>query len=169
MFDDKHILNTSLAITNSVTTISGVKATPDSLKMGATYNVLMIDTVSRSLIETGQPRTKILLSIGYQSGKWNSNVRLSYFGNVQAWEKPAGLPHRTQIFGARTLVDVSLSYNFRPNMNLTLGCNNLGDVYPDKVFNSYASSFNGQTPYTRNANQFGFNGSFYYMNVNVNF
>ncbi len=169
MFDNQHILNTSLAITNSETTISGVKATPDSLKMGATYNVLMIDTISRSLIETGQPRTKILLSVGYQSGKWNTNVRLSYFGEVQAWEKPTGGFHRTQIFGAKALADVSIAYNFRPNMNVTLGCNNIGNTYPDKVFNNYASSFNGQTPYTRNANQFGFNGSFYYMNVNVNF
>jgi iron complex outermembrane recepter protein len=169
MFDNDHILNTSLALTNSETTISAVKATPDSLKLGATYNVLMIDTVSRALIETGQPRTKILVSVGYQSGKWNTNVRLSYFGEVQAWEKPAGGFHRTQIFGAKTLVDISIAYNINPKMNVTFGCNNIGNVYPDKVYSNYSSYFSGQTPYTRNANQFGFNGSFYYMNVNVNF
>ncbi|MEO0044558.1 MAG: hypothetical protein RL329_4006 [Bacteroidota bacterium] len=169
MFDNNHILNTSIALTNSVTTIQKVKATPDSLTNGAIYNVLMIDTISRSLIETGQPRTKILVSVGYQAGKWNTNARLSYFGNVQAWEKPAGGFHRTQIFGAKTLVDLSIAYNLTPKMNITVGCNNIGNVYPDKVYSNYSSFFDGQTPYTRNANQFGFNGSFYYANVNVTF
>ena len=32
-----------------------------------------------------------------------------------------------------------------------------------------ASYSNGQTPYTRNANQFGFNGSYYYLTANVKF
>jgi iron complex outermembrane recepter protein len=169
MFDNNHILNTSLAFTNSSTTITSVKATPDSLKMGASYNVLMIDTISRALIETAQPRTKVLLSVGYQSGKWNTNARLTYFGEVQAWEKPAGAPHRTQIFGAKTLVDLSVAYNITPKMNITIGCNNIGNVYPDKVYSNYSSYSGGQVPYTRNANQFGFNGSFYYANVNVNF
>jgi iron complex outermembrane receptor protein len=169
MFDNNHILNTSLALTNNSTTITSVKATPDSLKMGASYNVLMIDTVSRALIETAQPHTKILLSVGYQSGKWNTNARLTYFGEVQAWEKPTGGFHRTQIFGAKTLVDLSIAYNITPKMNITIGCNNVGNVYPDKVYSNYSSYSSGQVPYTRNANQFGFNGSFYYANVNVNF
>jgi iron complex outermembrane receptor protein len=169
MFDNNHILNTSFAVTNSETTITNVKPTPNALTQDATYNVLMIDTVSRSLIETAQPRTKFLASVGYQAGKWNTNVRLTYFGEVQAWEKPAGIPHRTQIFGAKTLVDLSISYNLKPNMNVTLGCNNVGNVYPDKVYSNFSSYSSGQVPYTRNANQFGFNGSFYYMNVNVNF
>ncbi|MEN9612471.1 MAG: hypothetical protein RLZZ628_3285 [Bacteroidota bacterium] len=169
MFDNNHILNTSLALTNNSTTITSVKATPDSLKMGASYNVLMIDTVSRALIETAQPHTKVLLSVGYQAGKWNTNARLTYFGEVQAWEKPAGGFHRTQIFGAKTLVDLSIAYNITPKMNITIGCNNVGNVYPDKVYSNYSSYSGGQVPYTRNANQFGFNGSFYYANVNVNF
>jgi iron complex outermembrane receptor protein len=137
--------------------------------MGATYNVLMIDTISRALIEVGQPRTKILLSVGYQAGRWNTNVRLSYFGAVQGWEKPAGGFHRTQVFGAKTLADVSIAYNINTKVNVTLGCNNLGNVYPDKVYSNYSSYFSGQTPYTRNANQFGFNGSFYYANLNITF
>lgn len=50
------------------------------------------------------------------------------------------------------------------------------DTYPDKWNNrrdgatgEAASYSNGQTPYTRNANQFGFNGSYYYLSANVKF
>ncbi len=60
--------------------------------------------------------------------------------------------------------------------SLTLGANNLFDTYPDKWnatrdgFAGEAASYsNGQTPYTRNANQFGFNGAYYYLTANVKF
>ena len=53
---------------------------------------------------------------------------------------------------------------------LTLGANNVFDTYPDK-WNSFRDGFvgqasnytNGQIPYSRNSNQFGFNGAYYYL------
>jgi iron complex outermembrane recepter protein len=121
------------------------------------------------LIETSQPRQKVLVSLGYQIGKFNITARANHFGEVIAWEKPAGLPHRNQTFGAKTIFDAVVTYNVLKNLSLSAGANNLTDVYPDKVFSNYASYFTGQTPYTRNANQFGFNGRFVYLNATLNF
>ncbi len=86
-----------------------------------------------------------------------------------AWEKPTGLSHRSQTFGGKNLFDASVVYTFNKMFTLTVGGNNLTNVYPDRVFTNYASYSNGQVPYTRNANQFGFNGSYYYGNLTVNF
>ena len=76
----------------------------------------------------------------------------------------------------KTLVDLTASYAFTEQFSLTLGANNVFDVYPDKWKNTRdgdagqaASYSDGQTPYTRNANQFGFNGAYYFVTANVKF
>lgn len=168
-FSSKSKLTASLALTFNETKLTSQKATPGLLQAGTTTKILMIDTVSISLIETAQPRQKILASIGYQINKFNANVRASYFGSVTAWEKPTGKPHITQTFGGKTLIDLALTYAISSKFSLTLGSNNITDVYPDKVLTNFAGYTNGQIPYTRNANQFGFNGAFYYVNATINF
>ncbi|MEJ7913968.1 MAG: TonB-dependent receptor, partial [Chitinophagaceae bacterium] len=159
--------NASLAFTFNKTEIISEKTTPQALQAGATNKIKLIDTVSISLIESSQPRNKILASAGYQFGKFNVTAKGSYFGKVIAWEKPAGQPHRSQTFGGKTLTDVTIHYDVSKMFSITLGVNNLFDVYPDKVLTNYASYSSGQIPYTRNANQFGFNGSFYYSTLTL--
>lgn len=168
-FDNRKSLTASVALTLNRTEVSRIKPTPAELQAGATRPVVLLDTISISLIETSQPREKVLASIGYQWHKLNATVRFNYFGPVTAWEKPANQPHRSQTFSGKTLTDIVLSYNVTSKFTVTLGGNNIFDVYPDRVFTNYASYFNGQTPFTRNANQFGFNGAFYYINALLNF
>jgi iron complex outermembrane receptor protein len=162
-------LNGSIAFTFNKTEITYQKPTPPQIQAGATSNIRLIDTVSISLIETSQPRNKVLGSVGYQSGRWNVTARATYFGQVIAWEKPALLPHRAQTFEGKTLADLTIGYDVSKRFSVTLGANNIFDVYPDKVLKSYASYSSGQIPYTRNASQFGFNGSFYYTTFNLRF
>jgi iron complex outermembrane recepter protein len=168
--NDDNRITATLALTANKTEITGVKATPGALTAGAANPaaILIIDTISRSLIETSQPRQKAILSVGYQMKNINITLRANHFGEVIAWEK-SPVFHRSQTFGAKTIYDVAVTYSGIKNLTLTVGGNNISDVYPDKVFNNYASYFGGQTPYTRNANQFGFNGAFYYVNATLNF
>ncbi len=169
-FNDDNRFTASLALTANKTEITSVKATPDALTLGAANPaaILIIDTISRSLIETSQPRQKAILSLGYQWKKLNVTFRANHFGEVIAWEK-SPVYHRSQTFGAKTIFDVVATYNVLKNLVVSVGANNFTDVYPDKVLSNYASYFTGQTPYTRNAGQFGFNGAFYYLNATINF
>jgi iron complex outermembrane recepter protein len=164
-----HLFTASIAFTVNKTSIVGTKGTPALLQAGTTAPILLIDTVSRALIETSQPHEKVLVSVGYQVGKLTVNLRSTYFGAVTAWEKPAGIPHRQQTFSGKNVFDASVVYAFNKLLTLTVGANNFTNVYPDRVFNNYAAYSNGQVPYTRNANQFGFNGSYYFGNLTVNF
>ncbi|MCS6968302.1 MAG: TonB-dependent receptor [Cytophagales bacterium] len=168
-FNDRKSLTASLALTMNRTKISRIKPTPAELQAGSTRPVVLLDTISIALIETSQPREKVLGSVAYQWNKLTATVRINYFGPVTAWEKPANQPHRSQTFSGKTLTDVVLSYNLTKNITISAGGNNIFDVYPDRVFSNYASYFNGQTPFTRNANQFGFNGAYYYLNAVFNF
>lgn len=166
-FTPKQSLSANVAFTFNKTTIASEKPTPSLLQAGATTNIKLIDTISRSLIETSQPRSKILASVGYQFNKFNITAKAAYFGKVTAWEKPTGLPHRSQTFAGKTLVDATVSYDLTKRFLITIGANNIFNVYPDKNFSTYGSYFSGQIPYTRNANQFGFNGSYYYITYSL--
>ena len=168
-FSPKRALNASIAFTINKTEITSQKATPAKLQAGAVAPVKLIDTVSISLIETSQPRNKVLVSVGYQMGKFNVTAKASYFGKVVAWEKVGTTPHRQQTFGGKTLTDVTVNYDITKKFSITVGGNNIFNVYPDKVLATYASYSSGQVPFTRNANQFGFNGAYYYTTLNLKF
>jgi iron complex outermembrane recepter protein len=171
----KSKITASVALTVNKTEITGVKATPAALQLDTKATILLIDTVSRALIETSQPHSKVLISLGYQIGKLSLNLRSSYFGETTAWEKLAkpvtGTTnlHQSQTFSGKNLLDASVVYSLNKFLTITVGGNNITDVYPDKVYSNYLSYSNGQVPYSRNVNQFGFNGSYYYGNLMIKF
>ena len=113
-------------------------------------------------------------------------LRGSYFGNVKAFSTGLSSQDKNvkcdatnrcvQTFRGKALFDATLSYAFTESFSLTMGANNIFNTYPDKWKNTRdgdvgqaASYSDGQTPYTRNANQFGFNGSYYFITAGVKF
>ncbi len=175
-FSERSRLSASLALTVNQTKIVRTSDTPAQLQAGTATRILLIDTVSIALIERAQPRQKVLASLTYTWDKFSITPRASYFGSVVAYEKPTATtaipnpPHISQTFAGKTLIDLALVYTPARLLSLTVGGNNLFNVYPDKVdatrFGSYS---NGEIPYTRNAAQFGFNGAYYYANATLTF
>ncbi|GAC1591858.1 MAG: TonB-dependent receptor [Hymenobacter sp.] len=178
-FSERSRLTASVALTFNATDIVRTGATPAPLQAGTVKPILLIDTVSIGLIERAQPRQKVLLSATYTWGKFSFTPRASYFGAVTAYEKPANktvngavvyVPHISQVFAGKTLFDFSVVYTPAKAVALTLGANNITNVYPDRVDAArFASYSNGEIPYTRNAAQFGFNGAYYYTNLTLTF
>ena len=162
-------LNVNLGMTFNKTKIKEIKKTPDLLQAGTTAKIAIIDTINIALIETAQPRQKIIFSVNYSIGKFSIVARATHFGKVAAWEKPSGLPHIKQEFGAKTLIDASVGFSITPKIQLTIGSNNITDEYPDKVLPTLSAYGTGQTPYNRNVNQFGFAKAFYYGSLALKF
>jgi iron complex outermembrane recepter protein len=182
-------LKLTLAGTHAETKVLRQRATPTQLVAGATaanQATALLGLTAIELIEVAQPRTKILFSTNFETGALTLGARASYFGSVKAFSTGLSATDKNvtcnaanrcvQTFGAKTLFDLNATYAFSDALSLTLGANNLLNTYPDKWNNrrdgaagEAASYSNGQTPYTRNANQFGFNGSYYYLTANVNF
>lgn len=165
----KSNLTISLGMTFNKTEITEIKKTPDELQAGTTAKIVIIDTINIALIETAQPRQKIIFSAAYHMGKFEVVGRVNHFGKVAAWEKPGGLPHVKQEFGDKTLLDASVSFDITDKIQLTAGANNITNEYPDKVLPTLSAYSSGQTPYNRNVNQFGFSGAFFYGTVTVRF
>ncbi len=63
----------------------------------------------------------------------------------------------------KIITDLSLGYDISDNLNITIGANNLLDVYPDLVDDGYRSS--GRFIYSRRSPQFSFGGRFLFARV----
>lgn len=182
-------LKVTLAGTHAETEVLRQRGTPAALIAGASaanQALPLVGLTAIELIEVAQPRNKILLSTNYDVGGLTLGLRATRFGSVQAFSTGLNAADSNvtcnaanrcvQTFAAKAIVDLNVTYDFSDAFSLTLGANNLFDTYPDKWnatrfgFTGEAASYStGQTPFTRNANQFGFNGAYYYLTANVKF
>jgi iron complex outermembrane recepter protein len=113
-------------------------------------------------VEEAQPRHKISVNFNYKIGKLTFNVRGTHFGKVAT--RDPGTPTLDEFFSPKTVTDASMSYKFANFANITIGANNIGNTYPDKLKN-FANTGEGRFIYSRNATQFGFNGGYYYTSL----
>ena len=131
-----------------------------------------------SRIEVAQPRSKIILGANYRVGKFSANLTATRFGEIDylhpsdalvanAWNG-GELEIRDQVFSAKTLVDLDLSYQINDGIQIGIGGSNIFNVYPDRHAHSGNYS-GGMFPYSRRVTQFGLAGAGYYARANFNF
>lgn len=105
-------------------------------------------------IEDAMPRSKINLSHTYNVGNWDFLLRNVYFGAVN---DPDFKPE-DQEYGDKIITDLAATYQLSDDLRITVGANNLLDVYPDEV--PAGSNYGGQFRFSRRVSQFGFNGRY---------
>ncbi|NOY47493.1 MAG: TonB-dependent receptor [Chlorobi bacterium] len=140
-------LNNSLSATFSKTEVKNVKSI---------LGTPILDDRAIGFIESAMPRTKINLTHSYRNGKWDFLLRNVYFGSVNDPDFQ-GSPNPVE-YGAKIVTDLSASVAFTDNLRLTVGANNLLDVYPDEV--PAGSNYGRQFVFSRRTSQFGFNGRY---------
>ncbi|AOW19955.1 TonB-dependent receptor [Urechidicola croceus] len=121
---------------------------------------------SRVYLEEAVPRTKVILSNSYTKNKLNIFLRNVYFGEVT--EATTNID-RQQVFGTKLVTDLSLGYKTSESMTITVGANNLFDIYPDRAAQSLADGGNnrsdGRFDWSRRAQQFGIGGRFLFARL----
>ena len=173
----------SLAASYNDTEVVRQRPTPAPILVGATargQSLQLLDQTSVELIEVAIPKVKVLggVTLGYKA--ITATARGTYFGAVKAFSNGLSPLDRNvecdaaarcvQTFAGKAIFDFSLSVKLFERLNLTAGANNIFNTYPDKYNNrrggfvgEAASYSNGQVPYSRNSNQFGFNGAYYFV------
>ena len=63
---------------------------------------------------------------------------------------------------------MSINYTHKTWLTITIGANNLFNVYPDPLKN-YMNTSEGIFIYSNEASPFGFNGGYYYVNLSFTF
>ena len=138
------------------TRVTRVASTPTAL---ATQQAVLFDRVERGRIEENQPRQTISATLDHTVNRFSAMVHTQRFGEVGI---RGVTPSLDQKFGAKWLTDVNASYSLLRQLRLTIGSNNIFDVYPDR--NIPANSNSGILPYNQ-VSPFGFNGRFIYGRV----
>lgn len=148
---------------------NGVKASQLLFDKGlvGTY----FDQTSRIYLEQAVPRTKVTLSNTLNLGKLSVYLRNTYFGQTtEATNADIFSPTLELIDTSidpynegKVITDLSVGYELKEGLSLTVGANNLLDVYPDEADPAFQSS--GRFVYSRRSPQFSFGGRFLFARV----
>lgn len=131
------------------------------------------DQSARIFLEQALPRTQLSLSHHLNFEKFDVFIRNNYFGstteatNANIFDNELNLidvpvdPY----YEPRIITDFSLSYELKQFVHVTLGANNIFDVFPEKTDPLFASQ--GRFPYSRTSPQFSIGGRFVFCRLNL--
>lgn len=195
---EKVTLNSDLAATVSKTNRVGDIHGSDILIQAGQVNRYYSET-SRVYLEEAVPRFKVSLNNALELNNFSILVRNVYFGKVtdpnttdvngdgivnSNMVNGKEVPVEHPVWGGKVITDLSIGYKFTKGLRLTIGANNLFDIYPDKNYgpkslktpsvdasgnpiNSIDLSNQDQFVYSRNISQFGMNGRFLFVRMNL--
>ncbi len=153
-------LKSSLSGTFSRTEQVGDVKTSDQLEG---LEDVYFDQTSKIYLEQAVPRSKVNLTFLFNHNRLSAFLRNVYFGEVT---EATNNVDNQQEFGAKIITDLSLGYKLTGNLKLSLGANNLFDVYPDENIPSNQSS--GRFLFSRRSQQFGFQGRYLFGRLQFN-
>jgi len=154
-FADKSVLTLTAAANFNKTSIDRIVDTPKPLSNLGIVTPLY-DVTQQIRLTDASPKDKFVLGANWKKDDWTVNMNVARYGEVSAVAftnlTPAQIAAVTpgykvkfaptapasansqviQIFGAKVLTDLSLSYQWGKATAFTFGVNNLFDVYPDK-------------------------------------
>ncbi|MHB1991723.1 TonB-dependent receptor plug domain-containing protein [Metallibacterium scheffleri] len=136
------------------TTILSIAPNPPQLGL-AGLTLPVIDRTNQGYITNSTPRDKVFLAADWSLGSWRVHGQATRYGT---WTIYGSTPSGDQTYGAKVLLDASVSYLWN-NWDFTVGANNLTNQYPDQ--NNAANNFGGILAYP-NSSPFGFSGAYYY-------
>ncbi len=111
---------------------------------------------NRIYLEEAVPRTKITLNNTLDINKLSIYLRNTYFGETtEATDITALDPGVDFTYDGKVVTDLSLGYKVG-NLGITIGANNLLDVYPDEADPTFQSS--GRFIFSRRSPQFSYGG-----------
>lgn len=164
IFGNNARLRSDLSATLSKTKkVGDIKASPQLERAGLVGTYFPED--SRVYLEQAVPRTKVNLSNSLTLNKLNVFLRNVYFGEVT---EATSVIENQQVFSSKIVTDLSVGYQATEALTLTVGANNLLDIYPDRAEEQFGNRSSGRFDWSRRAQQFGIGGRFLFARVSLN-
>jgi iron complex outermembrane receptor protein len=96
--------------------------------------------INKATLVDGNPKLKSSFLVTYRAGKFNLNLRNTYFGKVTHIEGGGATNwFFVQELGGKVVTDLTVGYKLSKILRLSVGANNLFDVYSDKLLASKGS------------------------------
>jgi len=139
--------------------VTRISNTPAAL---SSQQAVLFDRIEQGRIEVGQPHRTVHLTLDHTHNLFTGTIHTAQFGPV-GFRQLTGSAAQDQTFKAKWVTDVNASYTLMRQLRLTIGANNVFDVYPDEQI--FLNSNSGIFPYSNTLTTFGFNGRFIYAKL----
>ncbi|SFF23757.1 TonB-dependent receptor [Flavobacterium xueshanense] len=155
------------------------KKTFGDSKLGATLvgniNDMKIDNVKNGSLDEGTffgkrekafllasaPKSKFGLNLNYSKNKFDAGLAFTHFSKVVLVD----YADEDDVYNAKTVTDLTLGYKLSKQLKLSIGSNNLFNIYPDKQDEQGNTEAGGYW----DSVQMGFSGAYYYARLGFNF
>ncbi len=161
-------LDNSLAATFSKIEITNINVPEKITAAGLSGD--FFDGQEEAFLTIAQPRSKVNLTHTLSNDKWTFLLRNVLFGEVTDPDEYSGQArvegatvNDDAVYGSKIITDFTISNNLTESTTITIGANNLLDVYPDD--NRPGSQSNASFPYSRRTSQFGFMGRYVFARL----
>lgn len=160
--DTKGLVRFTGGFNENRTKVLSVDPTPPQLAAVASS---LFDRTERARIEEGQPRRRISLTTTYDVSRLGVMVHTSRYGKITSRPSATNAAF-DQVFAAKWLTDLSVSYKLTDQFSLAVSGTNVFDVYPDTNITPNQTRgiylYSGLTP-------FGFNGAYWSLRATYEF
>ncbi|WP_438422531.1 TonB-dependent receptor domain-containing protein [Aquimarina macrocephali] len=168
-FGENATLKSDLSATFAETEVEEIRIPARIASAGQGGN--FFDAQEEAFLTLAQPRTKLSLTNALSIGRYNVLLRNVFFGEVTDPDDFNGdqrvegtVVSNDAVYGGKVITDLSVSAKVFENLNITIGANNLLDVYPDE--NRAGGTAGDQFVYSRRTSQFGYTGRFLFARIN---
>lgn len=140
--------------------ITGIIDNPPEL---SAINFALFDRVSQANLTENLPKTKFYIGNVLTMGDFSLSTRVIRYGKVATLQNDST---RDRFFGAKWMTDAELTWKVNDTLGVSVGANNLFNVYPDA--NGIASAANGSGFYPTTI-PYGFTGGYYYGRLTLSY
>jgi iron complex outermembrane receptor protein len=153
-------LDLSAAYSYIQTDITHIAGTPSQL---SAFGLTLYDRQKQANLTIATPRDKLVLLANWSVGDWRVNLNETRYGPYTEVNSPTD-PTLDRTFGAKWITNLEVTYAFPHGVELSVGAQNLFDVYPDHV--GVVNAQTGAGLYG-NLSPYGITGGYYYGRVTV--
>jgi iron complex outermembrane receptor protein len=117
--------------------------------------------------EVSTPRNKYNLSATWNMDQWRTTLRTTRYGETQ---DPSETPELNEVLKPKWITDLDVAYSLSENVSLSLGANNIFDIYPDATRENVddVTTFSRLFAYS-SFSPYGFNGRYVYGKIEMMF
>lgn len=131
-----------------------------------------LDRTAISYLETAAPDYKMSLDNVFRKDSWAIDLRGTLYGPSSAWIDGGGTSDFVRNDVHKVLiVDLDIHYAITSRIGISVGANNLFNVYPTKVnpvtYTAGLAAGGNGVARTNNWAPFGINGGYYYSNLTI--
>ena len=148
--------------------VTKVKGAPSQLN-GQQF----LDKTAISYIEDSSPAFRINLGALWRKNDWTVNLRENVFGPSSYYTSVNNVTYYENRTGTKFITDLDVTRQITKAWAVTVGANNLFNVYPDKLNSDYRQALNalGRQNVAQYASfsPIGINGGYYYFKANYRF